>query len=52
MLNSFGLPELIIMLVWGLLMLISIGIPITIVFLLVKIYNKNKSIEALLKKDK
>ena len=48
MFPSIGVPELLISCVIGLL---SIGLPVAILVLLFMIYNKLKSIEALLKNN-
>ena len=48
MFPSIGIPELVISCVVGLL---SIGLPVAILVLLFMIYNKLKSIEALLKNN-
>lgn len=44
-----GVAESIIVLIVGLL---SIGLPVAVIVLLVMLYNKAKSIEELLKRDK
>jgi len=49
LLGNYGFPEILITCIVGLL---SIGLPVMMFVFLFMIYNKLKSIEALLKKDR
>jgi hypothetical protein len=52
MINGFGLPELLTLLVWGFFAFaIDLGFPVALIFLLVKINKMLKSIETTLKPD-
>lgn len=49
MFGNYGLPEMFIICIVGLL---SLGLPVAVLVFLFMIYNKLKSIEDLLKKEK
>jgi hypothetical protein len=49
MMQNFGIPELLVSCIAGLL---GLGLPVAILVFLFMIYNKLKSIEDLLKRDK
>jgi hypothetical protein len=52
MINSFGIPELLITVVSAFLVLIiGLGFPIALILLLVQINKRLKSIEEFLKRD-
>ena len=49
MMVNYGIGEMMVVFFAGLL---SIGLPVAVIVLLVMLYNKAKSIEELLKRDK
>jgi hypothetical protein len=52
MISDFGMPELLILLVWGFFALvIGLGFPIALILLIVRINKRLKSIEEYLKRD-